>query len=77
LAQDASTLFGRNLLNFLTNFVDKESKTLAIDWEDEVVTGTLVTKDGKIVNDRVPTFTVPKNGPSKQEQLKKSAKKEA
>mgnify|MGYP001160879027 FL=1 len=77
LAQDASTLFGRNLLNFLTNFVDKESKTLAIDWEDEVVTGTLVTKDGKIVNDRVPTVTVPKNGPSKQEQLKKSAKKEA
>ena len=77
LAQDSSTLFGRNLLNFLTPFVDKESKTLAINWEDEVVIGTLVTKDGKVVNDRVPAAKAPKKGPSKQEQSKKSSKKEA
>ena len=77
LAQDASTLFGRNLLNFLTPFVDKETKTLAIDWEDEVVTGTLVTKDGKVVNDRVPTTTVSKKASAKKEQPKEAAKKEA
>ena len=77
LAQDASTLFGRNLLNFLTPFVDKESKTLVIDWEDELVIGTLVTKDGKVVNGRVPGATAPKKASAKKEQPKKSAKKEA
>ena len=77
LAQDASTLFGRNLLNFLAPFVNKESKSLAIDWEDEVVTGTLVTKDGEVVNDRIPVAKAPKKGQSKQEQSKKPAKKEA
>ena len=53
LAQDASTLFGRNLLNFLSSFVDKETKSLNIDWDDELVTGILVTKGGKVVNNRI------------------------
>jgi len=53
LAEDASSLYGRNLLNFLTPLVDKESKTLNIDWEDEIITGTLVTRDGKIVHPRM------------------------
>ena len=53
LAEDASSLYGRNLLNFLTPLVDKESKTLNIDWEDEVITGTLVTRDGKVVHPRM------------------------
>jgi len=50
LAEDASQLFAKNLLNFITPLVDAESKQLAIDWEDEIVTGTLVTKDGKVVH---------------------------
>ncbi len=50
LPKDASQLFARNVLNFLTPHVDKEQKSLAFDWEDETVSGTLVTKDGKIVN---------------------------
>lgn len=53
LAADASSLFSKNLLNFLTPFVDKESGALAINWEDEVVTGTLVTKDGAVVHPRL------------------------
>ena len=53
LAQDASTLFGRNLFNFLTPFVDKEKKALDIDWDDELVNGILVTRGGKVVNDRL------------------------
>ncbi len=28
---------------------DRESQALAIDWYDEIVTGTLVTRDGEIV----------------------------
>ncbi len=56
LAADASMLYANNLFNFLALLVDKESKKLAIDWEDEIVTGTLVTKEGKIVHPNlVPT----------------------
>ncbi len=50
LAEDASALFSKNLLNFLTPLVDKESKSLKIDWEDEIITGTLLTRDGKVVH---------------------------
>jgi len=50
LPTDASSLFARNILNFITPHVDKEAKTLNFDWEDETVSGTLVTRDGKVVN---------------------------
>ncbi len=61
LAEDASRLFANNLLNFITPQVDSETKTLAIDWQDETVTGTLVTKGGKVVH---PMLT--KNKPGKK-----------
>jgi NAD(P) transhydrogenase subunit alpha len=50
LAQDSSTLYAKNLLNFLTPLVDAETKALSIDWDDEIIAGTLVCRDGKIVN---------------------------
>jgi len=50
LATDSSSLFARNLLNFITPMVDKETKTLKIDIGDEVVKGTLVTQNGQIVH---------------------------
>ena len=50
LPTDSSSLFARNLLNFITPMVDKETKTLKIDLNDEVVKGTLVTRDGQIVH---------------------------
>ena len=50
LATDASSLFSRNLLNFITPMVDKETKALKIDTNDEVVKGTLVTQNGQIVH---------------------------
>ncbi len=71
LAADASQLFAKNLLNFITPLVDVETKQLAIDWEDEIVTGTLVTRDGKVVH---PMLT--KNKPGKKTG-KKTGKKPA
>ena len=71
LAEDASMLFGRNLLNFLTPFVDKESKKLVIDWEDEVVTGTLVTKGGKVVHERLLAAQKPTRKPARKAATKK------
>jgi NAD(P) transhydrogenase subunit alpha len=50
LAADASTLYARNLLNFLTAFWNKEGKTLAIDWNDEIIKGVGLTRDGKVVH---------------------------
>ncbi len=50
LPTDASALFARNLLNFITPMVDKETGALTINPEDEVVKGTLVTRDGRIVH---------------------------
>ena len=50
LAEDASTLFAKNLVNFITPLVDPETKELSIDWEDEIIAGTLVCKDGQVVH---------------------------
>ena len=50
LAADASALYAKNLLNFLTPLIDGEAHALTIDWQDEIVAGTLVTKDGAIVH---------------------------
>jgi len=53
LPKDASQLFAKNLLNFLTPHVDKEAKTINFDWEDETVSGTCVCKDGKVVHPKL------------------------
>ena len=50
LPVDASALYARNLFNFIAPFVDAESGAIAIDWEDELVTGTALTRDGSVVH---------------------------
>lgn len=50
LAADASSLYAKNLYNFIALLVDGEKKELKIDWEDEIVTGTAMTRDGKLVH---------------------------
>jgi NAD(P) transhydrogenase subunit alpha len=47
---NASALYARNLLTFLTPFIDKEVGELKFDWDDELVKGTLIVKDGKVVH---------------------------
>ena len=53
VSQAASQLYARNLLNFLTPMIDQEAGALKIDTEDEIIAGSLVTRDGEIVNERV------------------------
>ncbi len=50
LAGNSSQLYAKNLLNFLELIIDKEKQQIAIDWEDEIITGTALTRDGKIVH---------------------------
>jgi NAD(P) transhydrogenase subunit alpha len=47
---NASSLYARNLQAFVEPLIDKETKTLAINWDDELVKGTLIARDGAIVN---------------------------
>jgi NAD(P) transhydrogenase subunit alpha len=47
---NASSLYAKNLLNFLETMFDKKTKAFSLDWSDEIITGTLVAKDGKIVH---------------------------
>ena len=46
---DASQLYARNLLNFLTLLVDKDGR-LKIDPGDEIIKATLLTENGEVVN---------------------------
>jgi H+-translocating NAD(P) transhydrogenase subunit alpha len=50
VAVNASSLYAKNLLAFLETMIDKKEKALKINWEDEIITGTLVAKDGKVVH---------------------------
>lgn len=50
LSADASALYAKNLLNFLTPLIDAESKSLKVNWEDEIVAATTLTRDGQVVH---------------------------
>ncbi|MDP6563644.1 MAG: Re/Si-specific NAD(P)(+) transhydrogenase subunit alpha [Alphaproteobacteria bacterium] len=50
LATDASTLYAKNLFNFLSPHIDGESGDLNFDFEDETVSGVCLTRDGKVIH---------------------------
>ena len=47
---DTSSLYARNLYNFISPMIDGETGSMKIDWEDEVIKGALLTKGGSVVN---------------------------
>ena len=47
---NASSLYAKNLLAFLETMIDKKEKTLKVNWDDDLIKGTLVARDGKIVH---------------------------
>ncbi len=53
LAETASSLFAKNLFNFVSPHIDKETGAINMNEEDETVTGTMVCKGGEIVHERV------------------------
>lgn len=52
MPSDASKLYGKNILNFLQLIIDKDGQ-VNLNFEDDLVKGTCIVHDGKIVNDRV------------------------
>ncbi len=85
IPEDASSLYAKNLLNFITPHVDKESRKLSFDFEDETVAGTCVCRGGQVVNDRVkealsakPAKKSPaRKSPARKSPAKKSPAKKA
>jgi NAD(P) transhydrogenase subunit alpha len=53
LPASASALYAKNLLTFLETMIDKNTKSLAINWDDEIVKGTALTRDGAVIH---PSF---------------------
>lgn len=53
LATSASQLYARNLVSFLDTLIDKKEKKLAINWDDELVKATVLTRDGAIVHPNI------------------------
>jgi H+-translocating NAD(P) transhydrogenase subunit alpha len=51
-ASDASKMYGKNIFNFLKLIIDSEGN-LNLNFDDDLVKGTCITHDGKIVNERV------------------------
>jgi len=69
---NASSLYARNLQAFIEPFIDKETKELAIAWDDELAKGTGIARDGAIVNDAIaerlgakPASAATKTAPAK------------
>ena len=52
IAQDASALFAKNLFNFFKILIDNDTNEINIDWEDEIIIGTALTKNGEIIHER-------------------------
>jgi NAD(P) transhydrogenase subunit alpha len=55
LAADTSSLYARNLFNFVSLIVDKKTGALALNWDDEIVKGAGLTRDGEIVHPSLKT----------------------
>src|SRR5579872_4402151 len=50
IAATASSLYAKNLYAFLEILIDKKTKALAVNWDDDIVKATVLTRDGAIVN---------------------------
>ncbi|AOO83823.1 Re/Si-specific NAD(P)(+) transhydrogenase subunit alpha [Bosea vaviloviae] len=59
LAATSSQLYAKNLFAFVETLIDKSAKTLAVNWDDELVKATALTKNGAVIH---PNFA-PKPAP--------------
>ena len=52
MPKDASSMFGKNCINFIKLLVDEEGK-LNLDFEDEILKGACLTHNGEVVNEKI------------------------
>jgi H+-translocating NAD(P) transhydrogenase subunit alpha len=58
LAASASSLYAKNVYAFLESLIDKKTKVLAVNWDDDIVKATTLTRDGAIVHPNFKAKTV-------------------
>ena len=63
LAASASALYARNLYAFVETLFDKETKALAVKWDDELVKATNLTRNGSVVH---ASFQSKTDGPASE-----------
>ena len=68
LSTDASALYAKNIFNLFSLIIDQDKTEIALNFEDEIVSGICLTNEGKIIH---PNFA-PKEA---KKAVKKSAKK--
>ena len=57
LATSASQMYANNLYNFVDEFWDEESSSFTLNRDDEIISGSLVTHGGEMVNAMVKSIT--------------------
>lgn len=50
LAADSSALYAKNLFNLLTLIINKETSALSINYDDDIIKGICLTRDGTIIH---------------------------
>lgn len=50
IPSDASKLYARNLLNFITLLYNKEEKKINLNFDDEIINSCIITHDSKVIN---------------------------
>jgi NAD(P) transhydrogenase subunit alpha len=50
LAASASSLYAKNVYAFLEILIDKKTRALAVNWDDDIVKATVLTRDGAVVH---------------------------
>ncbi|MEM6382113.1 MAG: Re/Si-specific NAD(P)(+) transhydrogenase subunit alpha [Pseudomonadota bacterium] len=60
IAATASLLYAKNLYAFVETLIDKESKEMNVNWEDELVAATVLTREGNVVH---PNFAPKTDAP--------------
>ena len=57
LATSSSQMYANNLYNFVDEFWDAESSAFSLNRDDEIISGSLVTHGGEMVNEMVKSIT--------------------
>lgn len=70
LAADASSLYARNVYNFAAAFWDKETKSFAVDWDDEIIKGVALTREGRVIH---PQFAGPETAVPEKDDISAEA----
>jgi NAD(P) transhydrogenase subunit alpha len=52
MPSDASKMFGKNVLNFMSLMINNKGE-FNMNWEDDLIKGTCVTHNREIVHERV------------------------